>query len=267
MRVFQRLRVLRDFERSHLGVLETVEDHNLVREIGYHQARATPLTLKQLFLLDTGSIATVQRRLRRLRQLGVVQQRRAKDDRRAVELLLTPKYLRLFRRYGELMSEDPGYRHVCGIYGDDRTLRDTTASFLAECVSRGQRCVLFAAPAAAEAILDRLERKHKGARGKVIVRGYASTLEAQLARFREALSGGRRGDSVRVAGDLGSALASGLTMGDLLAYERKIETEIPASGAQVLCQYDARRFDGEALLRALECHADSTRYPLVLSAV
>ena len=119
MDVFRRLRALKDFEREHLRVLATVEDHNLVREIGFHQAGGTPLTLKQLFLLDIGSVATVQRRLRRMRQLGVVQQRRAQSDRRAVELMLTPKYLKVFRKYGELMSEQPAYRHVCGIYGDD----------------------------------------------------------------------------------------------------------------------------------------------------
>ena len=33
---------------------------------GYHQPKGKPLTLKQLFLLGVGSIATVQRRLRRL---------------------------------------------------------------------------------------------------------------------------------------------------------------------------------------------------------
>jgi DNA-binding MarR family transcriptional regulator len=107
MRVFDRLRALKEFERQHLDVLATVEDHNLVREIGYHQSRGRALTLKQLFLLDIGSVATVQRRLRRLRQLGVVQQRRAQVDRRSVELMLAPKYVKLFERYGSLMAGEP----------------------------------------------------------------------------------------------------------------------------------------------------------------
>jgi DNA-binding MarR family transcriptional regulator len=108
MRVFDRLRALKEFERQHLDVLATVEDHNLVREIGYYQSRGRALTLKQLFLLDIGSVATVQRRLRRLRELGVVQQRRAQADRRAVELMLAPKYVKLFERYGAVMSGDSG---------------------------------------------------------------------------------------------------------------------------------------------------------------
>ena len=99
MRVFERLRALRVFEKQHLGFLRTIEDHNLVTEIGYHQAEGRPLTLKQLFLLDVGSVATVQRRLRRLKQLGIVHQRRADHDGRAVELTLTPKCIKLFEKY------------------------------------------------------------------------------------------------------------------------------------------------------------------------
>lgn len=99
MRVFERLRALRIFEKQHLGFLSTIEDHNLVTEIGYHQAEGKPLTLKRLFLLDVGSVATVQRRLRRLKQLGIVHQRRAEYDGRAVELTLTPKCIKLFEKY------------------------------------------------------------------------------------------------------------------------------------------------------------------------
>ena len=98
MGTISRVRALRDFERQHLGFLKTMEDYNLVREIGYHQAEGKPLTLKQLFLLDVGSVATVQRRLRRLRQLGVVQQHRSKVDGRAVEFTLAPKALKLLER-------------------------------------------------------------------------------------------------------------------------------------------------------------------------
>ena len=82
MRVFERLRTLRTFEKQHLSFLRTVEDHDLVCEIGYHQAEGRALTLKQIFLLDVGSVATVQRRLRRLKQLGVVHQHRSAADGR-----------------------------------------------------------------------------------------------------------------------------------------------------------------------------------------
>ena len=106
MRVFEKLRARTAFEKQHLPQLKTLEDHRLAHEIGYHQAQGKPLTLKQLFLLDTGSIATVQRRLRRLKQLGVIQQRRSASDRRVVELTLSPKYERVFARYALLLNEE-----------------------------------------------------------------------------------------------------------------------------------------------------------------
>ena len=103
MRVFERLRALRIFEKQHLGFLRTIEDHNLVREIGYHQAEGKSLTLKQLFLLDVGSVATVQRRLRRLKQLGIIHQRRSTLDGRAVEFTLTPRCVKAFEKYDALL--------------------------------------------------------------------------------------------------------------------------------------------------------------------
>src|ERR1700694_1825003 len=96
MRLFEKLRALRAFEKQQLDFLSTVEDHHLIGEIGYHQAKGKPLTLKQLFLLDVGSIATVQRRLRRFKGLGLVQHRRAASDHRAVELTLSPHGPRVF---------------------------------------------------------------------------------------------------------------------------------------------------------------------------
>jgi hypothetical protein len=101
--VFKTLHSLREFEKEHFGFLKTLEDYNLVREIGYYQAEGRPLTLKQLFLLEVGSAATVQRRLRRLREAGVIQQRRSAADRRAIELTLSPKATRAFEKYGELL--------------------------------------------------------------------------------------------------------------------------------------------------------------------
>jgi len=104
MRVFERLRALRAFEVQHRLFVRKGGGHQLVVEIGYHQSKGQPLTLKQLFLLDFGSIATVQRNLRRLKDLGFVQARRAAKDRRAVELTLSPKCLRIFAKYDTLMD-------------------------------------------------------------------------------------------------------------------------------------------------------------------
>ena len=64
--LFAKLRALREFERRHLKQLSTVEDLDLVCEIGFHQEKGQPLSIKQLYLLNLASVATIQRRLRRL---------------------------------------------------------------------------------------------------------------------------------------------------------------------------------------------------------
>lgn len=93
------LRAFRKFERRYLSFLDTMVDCDLLCEIAHHQAAGKPLTLKQVFLADLGSVATVQRRLRRLRRLGVIEQTRCPDDRRTVQVTLTPKVLRLLAKF------------------------------------------------------------------------------------------------------------------------------------------------------------------------
>lgn len=102
--VFAKLRQIRSFERRFLSALTKLEDFDLVREIGYHQEQGRPLTMKRLYLLNLGSVATVQRRLRRLRQLGVILQRKLDRDARSVELLISPKLMTTYSKYTELLQ-------------------------------------------------------------------------------------------------------------------------------------------------------------------
>ena len=101
--LFQRLKAARAYEKRNLAFLKTPEDHDLICEIGWHQALGKPLTVKQIFLLGLGSPATVQRRLASLRRLGVIQQRRCDQDRRSVEVTIAPKALKAFAQYEELL--------------------------------------------------------------------------------------------------------------------------------------------------------------------
>ncbi len=78
----------------------TLEDQDLIREIGLAQAMGRSLTLKQLFTHGIASVATVQRRLARLKGLGVVLQSRATHDKRVRRLTLSPATTRLFARWG-----------------------------------------------------------------------------------------------------------------------------------------------------------------------
>jgi DNA-binding MarR family transcriptional regulator len=111
MGVFETLRALRGFERRYLPFVKTLEDFDLLLEIGYHQEQGRSVTLKELLLAGIGSIATVQRRLSTLRQIGVVQMTRSKEDARTVELLLSPKVSKAYEQYAGLLERRMSSRH------------------------------------------------------------------------------------------------------------------------------------------------------------
>jgi hypothetical protein len=105
MNTFRALKDLHEFRKRHLPFLRTVEDIELMREIGLSQAAGRPMQLKALFLLGIGSVATIQRRLTRLRRLGVIREMRAAHDRRVVALSIDPKILKLYEHMGKLMRK------------------------------------------------------------------------------------------------------------------------------------------------------------------
>ena len=108
--VFMKLRALRVFERRHLDFLRTIEDFDLIREIGYHQERGTPLSMKALYRLNVASAPTIQRRLRQLRQAGAIRQLRSREDRREIELRVAPKVQKVLARYAALLAAgNPGH--------------------------------------------------------------------------------------------------------------------------------------------------------------
>lgn len=102
---FRALKASSDFRRRHLPFLETLEDQDLLREIGLSQAAGHPLSLKQLFLHGIASVATVQRRLARLKRLGIVQQTRSDHDKRVMKLTLTPAAWKLYERWGRQLRK------------------------------------------------------------------------------------------------------------------------------------------------------------------
>jgi len=103
VRIFARLTQISEFRRRHLPFIQTLEDLDLVREIGLHQSQGRSATLKILLLRAVASVATVQRRLSRLKRLGVVHQFKAKHDKRLATLTLSPAVWRTYGRLSRLM--------------------------------------------------------------------------------------------------------------------------------------------------------------------
>jgi len=98
MKIFHTLKILTDFRRRHMPFVKTLEDQDLLREIGFHQEAGEPITLKVLFLQGISSVATIQRRLSRLKRLGVVHESRAAHDKRLVKLTLSATVIRDYGR-------------------------------------------------------------------------------------------------------------------------------------------------------------------------
>ncbi|HXM84143.1 MAG TPA: MEDS domain-containing protein [Burkholderiales bacterium] len=274
MRLFEKLRALRAFEKQQLDFLSTVEDHHLIGEIGYHQAKGKPLTLKQLFLLDVGSIATVQRRLRRFKGLGLVQHRRAASDHRAVELTLSPKCLRIFAKYNTLMPSKPPARdaarasgepsHVCGLCDSDAGRRNLLVTFLAQGLKRGDRCLLVAPAENQSDILAELHPRRKAPEQLVVSEGYKPG-DAQPAFLKRLSQEAKQaGQTMRLAADMSWTLSRNLGVDAMLDIEMQLDVLAKQLSLTGLCVYDARRFSSGDFLRAVKCHRDHSRYPIVL---
>jgi DNA-binding MarR family transcriptional regulator len=98
-RVFSKLRALRKYQERHLDFLRSIDDFDLIREIGFHQELGRPLTMKALCHLGVASAPATRRRVRHLRLAGAVQQVRSWRDGRAHVLRVTPKARRLLAKY------------------------------------------------------------------------------------------------------------------------------------------------------------------------
>jgi DNA-binding MarR family transcriptional regulator len=270
MRLFEKLRALRAYEKQHLDFLDSVEDHHLISEIGYHQAKGKPLTLKQLSLLDVGSIATVQRRLRRLKELGLVQHRRSASDRRAIELTLSPKCLRVLAKYDSLMSSKapaPGNgesSHACGLCDSDAGRRNLLATFLGQGLKRGDKCVLVARADIQDQILAALPDRRRAPRNLVVSEGYDASNSHLAFLKRVSQEAKRAGQSMRLAAEMSWTLSRNLRFDDVLDIETRLDVLVRQRSMSCLCVYDARRFSSGEFLHAAACHRHPPGGPVVL---
>jgi hypothetical protein len=112
LNIFRKLKLLSEYRREQLPFVRTLEDMDLVREIGFHQLEGAPLTLKVLLLTGIASSATLHRRLARLRRLGIVVQKRASHDGRVVKLMLSAEALSLFRGLERALSASSRQRRA-----------------------------------------------------------------------------------------------------------------------------------------------------------
>ena len=105
LKTFQVLDAVTAFRRRHMPFVQTLEDVELLRNIGLHQAEGDLTTMKMLYSENYASVPTIQRRLKRLRDLGVVKVIKSEDDKRVVRLTLGAEAWRDYGRLGKLMRK------------------------------------------------------------------------------------------------------------------------------------------------------------------
>jgi hypothetical protein len=102
--LFSALKKIREFERLQFPFVRSLVEFDIIIEIGHAQEEKRTFTLKQLFLLKLGSVATVRRRLAELTAQGIVARHSNIKDHRSDVLTLSLSSLRLLDKYGTVLS-------------------------------------------------------------------------------------------------------------------------------------------------------------------
>lgn len=98
MSTFKKYKKIKSILGEFPGV-KTYKEFDILIEIGYHQEQGSPLTLKQLLLLEVASHATVRRYLANLVRDGMVEKFVSADDHRYVHLKLSAQTVRMLTRH------------------------------------------------------------------------------------------------------------------------------------------------------------------------
>jgi hypothetical protein len=98
--LFGMLRNVREMQRGHLPFVNSLVDFDIIIEIGFAEEEGSPLTLKQLFLLDISSRTTIRRRLAKLSEAGIIVRRKKKEDQRTTVLAVAHSSRKQLVSYG-----------------------------------------------------------------------------------------------------------------------------------------------------------------------
>lgn len=102
--VIARLRQLRQAQRQNQPIIESLEDLDIVLEIGTAQEQGQLVCAKHLLATNLGAPATVRRRLERLVQGGIVSKTKNYRDSRVADLRLSTATVNEFNRLGRTLA-------------------------------------------------------------------------------------------------------------------------------------------------------------------
>jgi hypothetical protein len=163
----------------------------------------------------------------------------------------------------------PEGTHICYLYADDDELRRFAAGFVEAGLGADEKVYYFVARPSADEVAARLAslgvRASPGARADQLVAATAAEMYypegsfdpermlALIASVHEAgIAEGYAG--VRGTGEMAWALSGAPGAERLIEYEARVNTVVEQHPATVVCQYDARLFDGGTLFDVLAVH-------------
>jgi transcriptional repressor of dcmA and dcmR len=154
--------------------------------------------------------------------------------------------------------------HLASIYSTDVGGLRLSIPFLADGLRAGQPCFLVAAGAVLARYTRALADEHidvaaATGNGRLVIMAAPGVSVADAIAnwerlFGKALAGGPT--VLRVAGEMVCERSVFGSDAAMLAYEEAYEVMARRFPLVTICQYDAREFDGETILRALKSHPD-----------
>jgi len=163
------------------------------------------------------------------------------------------------------------YTHLAALYDTDAGRLRLTAPFLQEGLEAGQPCFLMAHGEVLENYLARLRRVAGLNLNEALASGRLSVADTPGTTVDEALQFWEqsfwtaidsRAPVIRVVGEMVSVRDRFTSEGEMLTYEAALNLTVKRFPCVVICQYDARRFSGQALFTALRAHPDLFSQPL-----
>jgi hypothetical protein len=155
--------------------------------------------------------------------------------------------------------------HLAPIYSTDAGGLRLTVPFLADGLRARQPCFLMASGV----VLERYSRAMTNEQsidfaaaarsGRLTIRpGPGASVAEATANFErlfgKALEGGP--NLLRLVGEMACVRQVFTSLTEMMAFEETYDVMAKRFPAVSLCQYDAREFDGEVMLRALKAHPD-----------
>lgn len=157
--------------------------------------------------------------------------------------------------------------HVCHIFGDDAERAAVLARFLQRGLEDGDRALCLVDHVSPAAMLDELTARgldRQLAEGRLVTSSAADTYcpsgvfapDELLAGLKTMALGTRAAgfSGLRITGDMAWIHRRGVTADQVIEYELKVREYIAGIPCTAVCEYDARRFDGQTLLDVLTVH-------------